>query len=388
MKLYQVIEITDLAFVGRIVDVDIECYTIEIEELLYGEYTEKTISIVKFANWQDHHRFKEYEAGQHEIVFTKKSNNLGYPFEYISIGAGNEGEIEIVGDSVIVLDRISRETKFEFNSFREAIIDYKYNLSEINKFFDSQFENYYEPFDKDILDTIRLSNRLISELKNKSDVHKLIIDDKQQRFYRHLSLRNKYGCKKLEFEPDIHYELFRNHENRTKINVVGYNIDSIDVLSEECEVFKKDNEFYLKPKLGEKTKLYFIYRYNNQVDTIRSFEYHIEDFRERTIDTEIFEKLKKYPDYPKGSLSVTYGKCCDWSNFYDVLSFDLNIITEQQTLNFASISSRITYKMIKAIRDSSIDDKLEVYNIKAFDDRGNIVEIDPIIIQIDINNNR
>lgn len=382
LKLYQVIEMTDLAAVGVIVKVDIECYTILIEKLLYGNYSEKTISIVKFANWQDHYRFKKYEVGQREIIFTKKSNYFGDPFEYVSIGAGNEGEIEIIGDSVLVLDRISRVTKYKFNDFCNAIVDYHNNLDKINGFYTKELEKYYEPFDDKILDSAKFSNDYISELEKKSVVHTLLISDKRNRFISSVKYDGKYGCKELKYESDIFRELFKNYENRIKINVLGYNIDSVDILSSECITIKKSNDFFVKPIKGKKTNLYFVYKYNSKIDTIWSFDFYIEKYRPATVNIDIFKTLKESKEYPWGHLSVSYGKYGDWSQFFDIVSFSLDIISKNNTTTLNSVSSRITYEMMQKIRESKKNDNFIIYNIKAINDKGECINIKPIKFQI------
>jgi len=382
LRLYQVIELTDIAFVGKITNVGTECYTVEIENLLYGNYSAKTISIVKFANWQDHYRFKEYGVNQREIIFTKKSNNTGHPFEYISIGAGNEGEIEIINDTALILDRINRESKYPLKDFCNAIVDYHNNLTLIDNFFKKELEKYFEPFDEQTLDTSKFSNDYINEFEKKSLIHKLLITDKQVHYRNIPWSESKSGCKDLDFETDIFRELFKDFENRIKIDVLGYNIDSVDILSKECETIRKGDEFFILPKSGKKTNLYFVYRYNNYIDTIRHFDFFIEKYRKPTIDTDIFKTLKKSKDYPWGHLGVTYGKYVDWSNFYEILSFNLDITSKNKTITLQSVSSRITYEMMNNIRNSNVKDEFRVYNIKAFDEQGHIINIDPVTFKI------
>jgi len=384
MKLYQVIETTEIAFIGEIIKVDVECYTIEIKELLYGNYSERTISIVKFADWQDHIRFKEYEVGQREIVFTRKSNNIGQPYEYVSIGAGNEGEIEIIGDSAIILDRISRGTKYNLIDLKNAIIDYRKALDEINSFYQNELKKYYEPFDEKILDTANFTCPIMFEIEKKSTAHKLLINDKREKMKRSVMYKNKYGCKELKFETDMFRYLFLGIENRVKINVIGYNIDSVDILSKNCETIKKGNDFFVKPISGEKTDLYFVYKSNNIIDTIRSFDYYIEEYVTPTVNIEIFKRLKESPSYPWGYLHVEYeGRYAFSSDFNDVISFSLDIVTTEKTMTFKSVSSRITYEMMKSIRSSNIDDIFKIYNIKVVSDKENVFEIPPVIFKLD-----
>ena len=380
LKLYQVIETTEIAFVGTIVNVDIECYTVEIERMLYGNYSAKTISIVKFADWQDHRRFKKYEIGQREIVFTRKSNNIGQPFEYVSIGAGNEGEIEIIGDSAIILDRISRETKYKLSDLLTAIVDYRNAKDEINLFYQNELKKYYEPFDEKILDTANFTCPIMAKLEIKSTPHKMLIDDKREKMNRSIRFYEyKYGCKELKFETDMFRYLFIGIDNRVEINVIGYNIDSIDIFSLNCKTTRNGNDFFVKPISGEKTDLYFVHKSNNKIDTIRSFDYYIEECVKPTVNIEIFKRLKESPIYPWGYLHVAYeGRYTFSSRFNKVISFSLDIVSAENTITLNSISSRITYEMMKNIRNSTETDIFKIYNIKAVDYKDDIFEIEPV----------
>lgn len=370
----QVIEYADIAFVGTIVNVDTECYTVEIEKMLYGDYSKKTISVVKFLSWSSYYRVRGYEVGQKEIVFTKKSNYTGHSFEYISIGAGNEGEIEIIGDSAcVLLDKINPATKYNINDFCNAIIDYHSNLDKIDSFYNKESEKYYGFITKAILDTVKYSNELILELEKKSIAHQMLINYKGMDFKSNLYSAHffeyKYDCKKFEYKTDCWGCLFRNFNNKVEIKVVGYKIDSIHLVSNECKIFRTGHDFFVRPIKGKKCVLSFLYKFNNKIDTIRRIDFHIEKYKQPIASLEL-----SFPAY----LGFSGG-----SNFYKVLSFDLDVICEPQTITLKSVSSRITFEMRKYILNKKLFNKFKVYNVKAFNDQGEIIDIKPMTFKID-----
>jgi hypothetical protein len=91
--------LADLVLVGEITDLRYRTFILRIDEVLGGTYNRSQIEIPKFKDWTCAIRWKPYRVGQHEIVFLRSETGGSYSL----ISAGDEGEWEIQGDTVISL---------------------------------------------------------------------------------------------------------------------------------------------------------------------------------------------------------------------------------------------------------------------------------------------
>ncbi|NMH26552.1 hypothetical protein [Flavobacterium silvaticum] len=95
--------ITQSEFIGKveIVDVQKNRFKIKILDKIKGSLNDE-IWVNKFQNWMCASRWTDYSVGQQELIFLNKNNKTE---KWYPIGAGNEGEIPTVKDSVFVLSK-------------------------------------------------------------------------------------------------------------------------------------------------------------------------------------------------------------------------------------------------------------------------------------------
>ena len=95
LKLYELVIKADKILYGTIVELDSGKYKLHIEGSLTGETG--TITILRFTDWPCAYRWTEYEIGQRLFVFLFQKNG-----NYITMSAGNEGELPIQNDTVYI----------------------------------------------------------------------------------------------------------------------------------------------------------------------------------------------------------------------------------------------------------------------------------------------
>jgi hypothetical protein len=102
MRLYEMILGADKIVYGEISEMDSLTYTLRIEGNLTGK--EKTIEVLKFQDWPCAWRWKEYKTGQKLFLFLKKYDGQleKYKNQYYSMSAGNEGELPISDNFVLI----------------------------------------------------------------------------------------------------------------------------------------------------------------------------------------------------------------------------------------------------------------------------------------------
>lgn len=95
MSLHELIIKSEKIVHGEILNIDSTHFEIQVE----GSLTNDTgvLKVRKFENWTCAWRWTEYEKGQKLLLFLKSWNN-----EFVSMGAGNEGELPIVDNNTYI----------------------------------------------------------------------------------------------------------------------------------------------------------------------------------------------------------------------------------------------------------------------------------------------
>lgn len=93
--LYKLILTADEIVHGEIVSLDEKFFYLKIEVSLTN--LDGTVKVARFQDWTCAQRWGEYEVGQRVFLFLKDNEGV-----YQTISAGNEGELPILGDSVLV----------------------------------------------------------------------------------------------------------------------------------------------------------------------------------------------------------------------------------------------------------------------------------------------
>jgi hypothetical protein len=93
--LYKLILTADEIVHGEIVSLDEKFFYLKIEGSLTN--LDGIVSVARFSDWTCAQRWGEYEVGQRVFLFLKDNKGV-----YQTLSAGNEGELPILGDSVLV----------------------------------------------------------------------------------------------------------------------------------------------------------------------------------------------------------------------------------------------------------------------------------------------
>jgi hypothetical protein len=95
----EMIGLADLIVLGTIQRVDVDVFVLRVERQLYGPKAEPGPLVVRrFRNWTCASRWAPYEVGQRLILFL--GSGSGTDQRWRILGAGDEGEMLVEGDSV------------------------------------------------------------------------------------------------------------------------------------------------------------------------------------------------------------------------------------------------------------------------------------------------
>ncbi|MFN8396233.1 MAG: hypothetical protein U0176_16505 [Bacteroidia bacterium] len=87
MEVYELSASADLIVTGKIKMLDSKSYTLEIEEVVAGEYTQPTVVVEKFHNTKTAKRWGKYVLSEGMMLWLKNDNGV-----YKIIGENGEGE--------------------------------------------------------------------------------------------------------------------------------------------------------------------------------------------------------------------------------------------------------------------------------------------------------
>lgn len=149
----QLIIESDLILAGEIVSQDSLTFTLKIADWIKGDSISRSIKIQKFEDWTCANRISKYQIGQKEIVFLVQNRKTN---KWMTMGAGNEGELLIQNDSITYQD-IYWDCKSgcsELDYFGQKVCGWRYSLEE----FETGIRFYIQEFPK-------LKNEYITEHK-------------------------------------------------------------------------------------------------------------------------------------------------------------------------------------------------------------------------------
>jgi len=166
----QLIIESDLILEGEIISQDSLTFTLKITNWIKGDSTSKNITIQKFKDWTCANRITKYEIGQKEIVFLlqhKKTHN------WITMGAGNEGELLIQNDSItyedIYWDSKSGCSKLDY--FGQEICGWRYSLKD----FKTGIKFYILEFPK-LKNEYKTENKIANRIKGNVPYKRMIYE--------------------------------------------------------------------------------------------------------------------------------------------------------------------------------------------------------------------
>jgi len=128
-SLPQLIIESDLILVGEIVNQDSLTFTLRITDWIKGDSTSRDIKIQKFEDWTCANRITKYQIGQKEIIFLVQDKKTK---KWITMGAGNEGELLIQNDSITYQDIYwdSKSSCSKLDYFGQTVCGWRYSLED------------------------------------------------------------------------------------------------------------------------------------------------------------------------------------------------------------------------------------------------------------------
>ncbi|RKD87769.1 hypothetical protein [Mangrovibacterium diazotrophicum] len=147
----QLIVKSDLILEGEIVSLDSLTFTLKITAWIKGDSISREIKIQKFEDWTCANRITKYQIGQKEIVFLVQNRKTN---EWITMGAGNEGELLIQNDSITYqdiywdsksgcspLDYLGQKIcgwRYSLKEFKDAVLFYQVEFPVLKKEFQTK----------------------------------------------------------------------------------------------------------------------------------------------------------------------------------------------------------------------------------------------------------
>jgi hypothetical protein len=147
----QLIIESDIILEGEIISQDSLTFTLEILSWIKGDSISKNITVEKFEDWTCANRIAKYEVGQKEIVFLLQHIKTK---KWITMGAGNEGELLIQNDSITYEDIYwdSKSGCLELEYFDQEVCGWRYLLKDFKagiEFYISEFTNLKSEYKKE-----------------------------------------------------------------------------------------------------------------------------------------------------------------------------------------------------------------------------------------------
>lgn len=166
----QLIVESDLIIEGVIISMDSLTFTLKISDWIKGDSTLKSIKIEKFKNWTCANRIVEYQIGQKEIVFLVQHKKTK---RYITMGAGNEGELLIKNDSITYEDIYwdSKSGCSRIDYFEQEICGWRYSLEN----FKNALNFYISEFPK-LEKEYKTESKIMNRLKDNEPYKRMIYE--------------------------------------------------------------------------------------------------------------------------------------------------------------------------------------------------------------------
>src|SRR5690606_23157897 len=114
----------DFGAIGTIVKLDKSYFYLKVEAYLLSQLDLDTLKIQRFQDWPCGIRYADYEIGQKELVFFRKSNYVIEDYDLLGYGGGAEFELPIRGDSIYYNFSYNKLHSYSLNTFLKALKDY------------------------------------------------------------------------------------------------------------------------------------------------------------------------------------------------------------------------------------------------------------------------
>jgi len=101
VPLFDLLGTSDLVLVGTIAELDAEAYTLAVSERIAGAWTEPTIRVQRFEDWECASRWAPYAEGQEVLVCLRRVRTDEGAAVYRIRSGGGEGEMPVVDGSVV-----------------------------------------------------------------------------------------------------------------------------------------------------------------------------------------------------------------------------------------------------------------------------------------------
>lgn len=342
MKLSSLVCEADYAAVGKIVQLDESYFYLEVKEYVLGQLDLDTLKIQKFGNWPCGRRYYEYEIGQQELVFFRKSNYVIDNYDLLGYGAGGEFELPIKNDSIYYNYRYGKLKPYGLTVFLKALQD----------------------FGQIKADSKSNSKALTEEDKllfaSKSKLHKEFIECRIRTRAETLKAPTNGYLANLE-KPF----LYQDYDN--KVFAFGFDIDSVELYVDDAIVRKQNGYFVVKPKDGWTRRWLNIY---SKRDTSRSNVLYNQIFE----IIELPEPRLYFGGYLKDTLyygSDAIPKVAHYLDYmhkddnlkYEILSFTLTVASGGKFSKFEIKSSNGTPELRTRLRKLKDGDKISLTNI-------------------------
>jgi len=343
LKLSELICIADYGAIGTIVKVDTNYFYLKVEEYILNKLSFDTLAIIKFEDWTCASRYDSYKEGQREAVFFRKSNYAIDNYELLGYGAGDEFELPIRYDSIEYYTGHTKLGKYLLSDFLLAIEDYD-KLVGGNK-----------GTSKIISDSVK------TEFANKSNLHKLFIECKPYEEEKDFKI-SKTGIL-VNLENNYLYEDYEN-----KIYITTANTDSIYLEADNTDIWKVKDYFIVKPKSGWTRRFINVYSINekNKKHLLFNQLFDVIELPEPEIYFGSSIKDSIWCSY--SNLIPRLGHYLDWLHKdenldYIFLSYDYEIVSENQSDKFSIKSQYGTPELRKRLKKVKAGDKITISNI-------------------------
>lgn len=380
-KIYEIIKISDFCFYGEIIEISDYNFRIRIESSYFEDTQEKEIVITDYKYREFQYQWN-YSIGQKLIVFLKKSNHFGYPFEFENRSfLGRENEFVLEGDSLYNIINF-RKGKFYFQDFINAITDYKHNYLAYKDLFDAKFLEYRLQNQYNLPFIFSSKDTVLNFFSSKSNVHKFIMNQIFEHYEYLLNInKNRHVMFEKILIPFVKSYLFYNEENPFLINnIEGWIFDSISFVGKNIEIHQVKDKLVIKPLKVKNCSLFVIHNYKGMKDTLSIINFDVFKSSDPTISVKYI--VCSIMKYNFGSHVFLINRNILFYNDVEIISYKMNIYSKDGTYSFVSKRSLIPREAIDKIKTLKKNDIVEIEDIIAVDVFGKPIYIKPVKYKI------
>ncbi len=344
LSLCEMIQNADYGALGTIVKIDKNYFYLKVDRYILSNLKSDTLPIVKFESWACAKRYAEYEVGQKEIVFFRKSNYVIDDYELIGYGGGDEYELPIFNDTIKYQSSYGKLESYNLGNFINTIKD-------------------YDKLTEKIRGTSKeISPNNIKTFAQKSALHKLVIKCKGSKQPKDFEIPDKGIIMNLERNY-----LYEEYEN--KIFISNLTRDSIYMTVDDAEVWKEGTYFIVKPKSGWTSRWLNVYstKAKDEHDVLLNQIFEVIELPTPTIyfgnsikDTIVFSYYRDAVPTVGYYLDDLHK---DEYLEYKLLSYEYQITSSNKTETFKVKSEYGTKEFQERIRHLKPGDKIFMSNI-------------------------